>query len=173
MPRRSKRSRTAKEKRDQTHAAAFSKRAAGLPSPDGSDYSAPESNQDMSTTEAECSDNSEAGDREISPMEEIQRLYSVFLPPHLQAKERTRQKRRKIANRRLVYTGDSRTTAWRKDTAQKKAAKGCATLDAFIMRRVSPSSLGWYQAISRAMLIVIRSGSVVFHRSRNLKEILR
>ena len=44
-----------------------------------------------------------------------------------------------MRNRQSVYTGDSRTTAWRKNTAQKKAAEGCKTLDAFISRKVCPS----------------------------------
>jgi hypothetical protein len=132
MPLGSKRSRLAKEKRRHGRAV-FAKRAA---SPD-SDYYAPESSPDaVSTTEAESSDESEADDRAATPVEGLQRLYSVFLPPHLRLKEPTRQKRQKTTNRQSVYTKDSRTTAWRKNTAQRKAAEGCTTLDAFISRKV-------------------------------------
>lgn len=164
MPLGSKRSRNAKQKRDYG-CAAFAKCATSPPSTDESDYSAPESNPDASTTEAEYSNDSEAGDQAVTPVEEIQRLYSVFLPPYLRAKERTRQnlKHRKIANRRSVYTRDSRTTAWQKNAAQKKAAQGCATLDAFIMRRVS-----CYEATKTRHIIEIRSDSIAVHQLRSL-----
>ena len=75
----------------------------------------------------------------VEELQDIQRLYSVFLPSHLQSKEMTREKCQKMRNRQSVYTGDSRTTAWRKNTAQKKAAEGYRTLDAFISRKVCPS----------------------------------
>jgi hypothetical protein len=41
-----------------------------------------------------------------------------------------------MTKRSAVYTKDSRTTAWRKNIAQKKAAKGSMTLDAFVQRKV-------------------------------------
>ena len=66
----------------------------------------------------------------------LQSLYSVDLPPHLRREAKTREKRRKIGNRGAIYTGDSRTTRWRKETARRNAAKGCATLDPFVVRKV-------------------------------------
>ena len=66
----------------------------------------------------------------------LQSLYSVFLPPHLRQEARMQEKRCEISNRPSVYTGDSRTTHWRKETARRNAAKGCASLDTFLVRQV-------------------------------------
>jgi hypothetical protein len=72
--------------------------------------------------------------------EVVQRFYAVFLPPdlRLEAQSESRGKRRKIKNRKHVYTGDSRTSNWRKETARKLAAEGCAVLDPFLTRKVCP-----------------------------------
>jgi hypothetical protein len=77
-----------------------------------------------------------------------QRLDSTFLssssssssPSHLRSEEENgreeEEKGRKMENRKRVYGGDSRTTIWRKNAALKRAAEGCATLDAFVVRKV-------------------------------------
>ena len=70
--------------------------SASVQSLDGSDYSALDNNV---TTEAENSDNSEIDGQAAAPVEElqdIQRLYSVFLPSHLQSKEKTWEKCQKM-----------------------------------------------------------------------------
>jgi len=46
------------------------------------------------------------------------------------------EKRCRTINKLPVYTGSSRTTLWRKNATRKDAAKGCTTLDAFIVRKV-------------------------------------
>ena len=97
MPLGKKRSRTAKQKCHHG-CSAFTKRAtsANAQSLDGSDYSAPDNNV---TTEAENSDNSEMDGQAAAPVEElqdIQHLYSVFLPSHLQSKEKTWEKCQKM-----------------------------------------------------------------------------
>jgi hypothetical protein len=97
------------------------------------DYRPPDDNSDGSTTDTDSKDGTQRDDQVV---EGLQHLYSVFLPPHLQPKESTREKRRKIPNRPAVYTGNSRSTAWRKATEQKKAAEGCAMLNTFIFRKV-------------------------------------
>jgi len=69
----------------------------------------------------------------------LQSLYSLFLPPNLHREARTQEnseKRRKISNRPSKYTGSSRMTLWRKQTARRDAAMGCAMLDTFIVRKV-------------------------------------
>lgn len=140
MPLRSKKSRVAKQKRSHGRAAFRKCAASPPPSPggsEGSDYRAPDNSTDASSTEAGSSNESGTNDQAATPVEGLQRLYSVFLPPHLRPKERIQEKRQKISNRRAVYTGDSRTTNWRKDTDLKNAAKGCKTLDGYVLKGVS------------------------------------
>jgi hypothetical protein len=88
----------------------------------------------------------------------------MFLPPHLWLKEMTGQKRQKVANRPPVYTKDLRTTAWRKNSAQRKAAKGCTTLDAFITKTVCPQIVSDGIDIKHLIAIRLGSGSVALHQ---------
>ena len=168
MPLKSKRSRVARQKRDGR--TAFAKCAISPSSPDHLDYSAPESDPDAASTtepEPESTDESEAGDRLITPVEELQHLFSVFLPLHLRLKEKpskTWQKHQKMQNRPPVYTGESRTTAWRKNTTRRKAAQGCTTLDAFM--RVCSYLKTQFIIL---YLIVIRSGRVALHQPRKAR----
>jgi hypothetical protein len=100
-------------------------------------YRISDSNTDASTDDTDSNNDRGRDDQGAASMEGLQRLYSVFLPPHLKLNEYSREKRQKISRRPAVYTRDSRTTAWRRDVAQKKAAKACGTLDAFVQRKVS------------------------------------
>jgi hypothetical protein len=134
-----RRSRAARKRRRQGHAG-FSKQAS-TPSPDRSVYSLSDDNSDASIIGTDSSNNRGRDDQVTAPVECLQRLYSAFLPSHLQLNEDRRleekhQKRQKVSKRSAVYTRDSRTTAWRRDVAQKKAAEGCSTLDAFVQRKV-------------------------------------
>ena len=105
-------------------------------SPNSSDYHELDDDIDESTTDMESSDERGAQNETEMSVIALQHLNAVFLPPHLLPDEDTRGKHRRIKNRPLVYTRDSRTTAWRRDVAQKKAAQGCTTLDGFIQRKV-------------------------------------
>jgi hypothetical protein len=80
-------------------------------------------------------DTDDTGDNQAvaSAAEGLQRLYAEILPEDLQLNQVNPQKKRR---RQAVYTRDSSTTAWRRKKAQKKAAEGCGTLDAFIQRKV-------------------------------------
>jgi hypothetical protein len=137
MPRKGKRSQTAKKKRDGAHAA-FGKDAARVTSPERSDYHVLDDDSDEAVIYVDSND--DTSDEEVQDsVEAVQRLYSVFNPPEMRLErleEETREKRRKATNRQPVYTGSSRTTLWRKNATLKEAAKGCATLDTFIVRKV-------------------------------------
>ena len=135
MPVVSRRSRVAKSKRRKGHTG-FTKRASA-PSPDTSVYCLSDGNTDTSTVGTDSSNRGGRDNQAAAPVEGLQRLYSVFLPPRLQLKEDGREKRYKISKRSAVYTGRSRTTAWRRGVAQRKAADGCTTLDVFVQRKVS------------------------------------
>jgi hypothetical protein len=134
MPAGNRKSVVAKQKRqdgcNQGHAA-FAKHAARPPSPNGSHYCIVDSKSAMDVD----SGNEKEKEARTSVVE-LQRLYGVFLPCQLQLDDDTREKCRKTKNRLPVYTKESRTMAWRRDVAQKKAAQGCATLDGFIERKV-------------------------------------
>jgi hypothetical protein len=141
MPRKGKRSQTAQKKREGTHAA-FGTGAARVTSPERSNYHASDDDSDEAVIYVDSNDDTSntTSDEEVeNSVEAVQRLYSVFNPPELyleRLEEHTREKRRKTINRQPVYTGSSRTTLWRKNATLKEAAKGCATLDAFIVRKV-------------------------------------
>ena len=134
MPRGSKRSRSAKEKYSREQAV-FVKHSRSLPSLVDSEDEVLNYITDT-TTGSETCDEDERSDNEASsgPIEAVQRLYAVFLPPHLRLEESTRHKRQKLANRSAVYRGNSQTTKWRRRTEWAKAAEGCRTLDAFFMK---------------------------------------
>ena len=138
MPRKGKRSQTAKKKREGAHAA-FGTDAARITSPESSDYNVLDDDSDVAVINVD-SDDDETSEEEVeTSVDAVQRLYSVFLPPQLRLErleDNAREKRRKVANRRPVYTGTSRTTLWRKNATRKDAAQGCATLDTFVMRKV-------------------------------------
>jgi hypothetical protein len=140
MPRKSKRSRTAQQQRENTHARAFGALPARAPSPKGSDIYVLDGESEASTIYVDSSDDRESDDEvgtvEAS-VEALQCLYSVFLPPHLRLEAKTREKRGKTTRRLPLYTKQSRTTAWRRNAAQTNAAKGCASLDGFVVRKVS------------------------------------
>ena len=131
MPIRNKKAQVAKQKRAPGRAK-FTQRA-NTAGEDNDDYRPSDDNSDGSTTDTDRKGGAERDDQVV---EGLRQLYSIFLPPHLRPKESTREKHRKISNRPAVYTGTSRISTWRKDVEQKKAAKGCATLDTFIIRKV-------------------------------------
>jgi len=95
---------------------------------------------DVSTIYIDSSDDGECNDKvetvEAS-VEALQHLYSVFLPPHLCLEAKMRDKHHKITNRLPIYTRELWTTAWRRNIAQMNVAKGCASLDGFVMCKVS------------------------------------
>ena len=164
MPIRGKRLRIAREKHYHG-SATFTKHATSPSSTDDLNYCASEHDPDAaSTTEAESSEDSEAENWKVTPIEGLQRLYSVFLPPHLWLKEMTRQKRKKVANRPPVYTKDSCTTAWQKNSAQRKAAEGCTSFDAFITKTVCSQIVSDGIDIKHLIAIRLRSSSVALHQ---------
>jgi hypothetical protein len=154
MPRISKRSRSAKDKRrngpatfgkqtqpkrsrpaEDTHPntpASSGEDIPSTPSPEGSDHHVSDNNSDASVISVDNSDESEEENDIGMSVELLQRLYAVFLPPHLRPKQNMREECRKTVNRKVVYTGESRTMLWRWKTAQKRAAEGCTTLDTFV-----------------------------------------
>jgi hypothetical protein len=133
MPVRSRRSRGAQKKRHQG-GSGFTKRRASTPSPepDRSVYSISDTNTNASTLDTVSGSERGRGNQAVALMEGLQRLYSVFLPPHLQPNETRRGKRQRVSKRSTVYTRDSKTTAWRRGVAQGKAAEGCTTLDTYV-----------------------------------------
>ncbi len=134
MPISNKRLRTAKNKRDNV-CAAFGKHvtSALLASPGNSDYCVSDNNSVISVRSSE--DEHEESDIELS-VEVLQHFYSIFLPPPLRLEGKTQGECRKAMNTKPVYTGDSRTTRWRKKAALSLAAEECMTLDRFIVRKV-------------------------------------
>jgi len=146
MPLGSKKSRAAKHTRRNARAA-FATPAPHIASPEGSEYIGSDSGSGDSVIDVESGDEQaiQGGNPVESSVEAIQRLYSVFLPPHLRLEEKGREKRQKVTNRKLVYSGFSRTTMWRKETALRHAADGCKTLDAFVVRKVRLLSIKQWQ----------------------------
>ncbi|KAH9954362.1 hypothetical protein BC827DRAFT_1158795 [Russula dissimulans] len=130
MPFRDKKSRIAKQKR-QNAQAAFAKQTS-MPNPNSSDYYVSDSDSNKSVISVE-----EIG--EVHEVDEsvkaLQTLYSVFLPPHLRLEENSQEKHQNVNNWKCVYTGDSWVMNWRKNKAWEHAAKGCMTLNAFITRK--------------------------------------
>jgi hypothetical protein len=106
---------------------------------------------DESATDVDSGDDGERDNEVGTSVVALQRLYAVFLPPHLQLNKDALKKPQKMKNRQLVYTKDSRTTAWRRDLARKKAAQGCATLDGFVQRKVCCSERSLEQSISSSI----------------------
>ena len=131
----SKRSRTAKNKCDNAHAA-FRKCATSAPSLGNSDYCVSDSNSDTSIISVWSSeDEHEGSDIELS-VKVLQCFYLIFLPPLLHMEGKIRGKHRKVMNKRPVYIGDSRMTRWWKKSALSLAAEECTMLDRFIVRKV-------------------------------------
>ena len=124
-----KRSRIARELRHQGRTG-FAKRANAAPTPEGPVYCPSDSDADEQAVDMD-----DIGDDQAiaSDAEGLQRLYADFLPEDLQLNRVHPQNKHK---RPVVYTGDSSTTAWQRKMAQRKAAEGCGTLDAFIQRKV-------------------------------------
>ena len=135
MPLTSKRSNAAKRIRQNTPNG-FAKPTPRTASPEGLEYLVSDNDPDDSGKDAESSDESE-----IQGVEALQRLYSMFLPSHLRLKEKKQEKHQNTKNRKPMYSGDSRTTIWRKGTSLKRAAEGCMMLDAFVVKRVCPLSV--------------------------------
>jgi hypothetical protein len=123
-------------------ARAFGALPTHVPSPnsEGSDIYILNNKSDSSVICVNSSDDRESDDEvetvEAS-VEALQHLYLVFLPPHLCLEAKMRDKHRKLTSRPPVYTGGSQTTAWRRNVAQMNMAKGCASLDGFVMQKVS------------------------------------
>jgi hypothetical protein len=141
MPLASKKSRAAKCTRRNANAT-FAQPAPRAASPGVSEYVPSDSDSGSSGVDPELEGGDELciqGRNAVgASVEVLQRLYSGVLPPHLQVRpeENKRMNRRKMGNRKAVYSGDSRTTIWQRESALKNAANGCMTLDAFIVRKV-------------------------------------
>jgi hypothetical protein len=137
MPCACKWSRNAQQKCERA-STAFGKHMRSEPSQEhsGSEYHASNSDSDASIRVVGCSNEREIDDEVEASAEALQHLYAVFLPPHLCLKAKMGEKRCKVTNRPPRYIGNSWTTIWQKKTAQENAAKGCMTLDAFIVRKV-------------------------------------
>jgi len=110
MPLKSKCSRSAKQKWQNAHAG-FTKHVSSPSSPEGSIYCVLDSSSDTFMISEEESDDNEEVEASV---EALQRLYAVFLPPHLRLKACSPEKLWKIKKQRLVYTGDLQTTRWQK-----------------------------------------------------------
>ena len=138
MPQKGKQSQTAKTKHKGVHAA-FGMDAAQITSLESSDYHVLDDDSDVAVINVDSNDDSTSEEEVETSVDAVQRLYSVFLPPQSRLErleDNTREKRRKVTNRRPVYTGNSRTTLWRKNATHKDAAKGCMTLDTFFVKKV-------------------------------------
>jgi len=111
-----------------------------MPSPEGSNIYVLDNKSDVSTIYIDSSNDREHNDKvetvEAS-VEALQHLYSVFLPSHLHLEAKMQDKHCKITNRLPMYTRELQTTAWRRNIAQMNAAKGCASLDGFVVCKVS------------------------------------
>jgi len=118
----------------------FARHATSLQSEEcsGSEYCITNDSSDASEIDVGSSNNQEGDEEVATSMEALQCLYAVFLPPHLhlEAVAKTHEKRHKILIQMAVYIGDSCTTILQKNTVHKKAANGCTTLDAFIVKKV-------------------------------------
>ena len=134
MPAGSRKSRDAKEKRRRGRSG-FAKQA-HTPSPNTSVYHPSDSDADARTVEISSSNDTGTDEPAAADLEGLQRLYAVFLPQRLRLNEGRREKHQRVSKRSAVYTRESRTTAWRKRVAQKKATEGCTMLDAFVLRKV-------------------------------------
>jgi hypothetical protein len=134
MPHTSKNSRAAKQI-CQNAPTGFAKPTPHTVSPEGLEYVASDNGSDYLGI-VESSDESET-----QGVEALQCLYSVFLSPHLCLKEKGPEKQQHTRKRRLVYTGDSRTSNWQRESTLKCATEGCMTLDAFVVKRVGPLSV--------------------------------
>jgi hypothetical protein len=159
----SKHSRTAQQQCQSTCAGAFGTLPMSMPSPEGSDIYVLDNKLEASTIYINSSDDSKHNNEvemvEAS-VEALQHLYSVFLPPHLHLEANMQDKHCKIANRLPMYTGESWMTAWRRNTAQMNTAKGCASLDGFVVQKVSSWHLKHVQSFS-----FDRRDTVAPHRS--------
>jgi hypothetical protein len=142
MPCPSRCSNIAKLKRQTAHTGFgnHSRHASGWASSE-SEYCVSDNHSDKSIVYLGSSANREEIDNESEEEVEaavgtLQSLYSVFLPPHLCNEAKTQEKRCRIDNRPPMYAGNSWVTCWQKNTAHRNAAKGCATLNTFVMRKV-------------------------------------
>ena len=140
MPLQSKRSRAAKRAHQNARAA-----LATPASPEGSDSEYLGSDDSEIDVESGEESDIREGNGVKSSVEAIQQLYSVFLLSRFRLEEKGREKCQRTANRKAMYRGDSRMTAWRKNTALKRAAEGCKTLDAFVVRKVRLLGVKQYQ----------------------------
>jgi hypothetical protein len=120
----------------------FGKHTPHEPSPEGSEYHPTSNNADEQSSEEEKgNEKGRTGIKES--VNALQQIYAGVLPLHLRAEERSpgRQARRtkkwhKLANRKPVNLGDSCTTKWRWRKALVNAAKGCKSLDSWVVREV-------------------------------------
>ena len=149
MPARNRKSRDAKKKQGGGRTT-FAMHGARPPSPNTSDYCPTMSDDlaDESPSDVDSSDDRGCDNDAVTSVAALQRLYSIFLPPHLRRNQGPRQghlqlnqgthlgKCRKIKNRLPIYTGESQMMAWQRGVVRTKAAHGCGMLDAFIQRKV-------------------------------------
>lgn len=167
MPRASQRSEAAKLKRQSAHNA-FGKRSRCDLSPERSEYCISDSSSNDSIeclgSNINRDETEDESEKEVeAAIVTVQSLYSWLLPPHLRRERKTPamqetpempempetpetpsppsppKNRRRIGHRGAIYTGNSRTSVWRKEAAHRNAAKSCATLDPYVVRKVCKS----------------------------------
>lgn len=106
---------------------------------------ASDSGSDGSMYEKSSSEGDESDEEVRVDAEEVvgtlHNLFPIFLPAKLRSaissiKAAVQVKKRKRADRPAVYTGESRTTAWRKSQFNKKAAAGCKKLESFFVSQM-------------------------------------
>ena len=176
MPARGRNARDAKWRREEGRAqgrTGFAKHNLMPSSPNASDY-CPSSSDDAveSDSDSDSSDDQGAVNRAAMSVVAMQRIYSVFLPPHLRPKDleaKPREKRSKAANKRAVYSLHSRTTIYRRKVKLRKAAKGSEPLETYgfvLQKKVGSLS----QMIPKAKyLIANRRDSAAPHRLEEIQ----
>jgi hypothetical protein len=140
MPRPTKASAQAKAKR-QSSRSTFTHVENNI-SENGSMYN--DSGEEQTCSESD--EDTETGDA-LECITSLQRLYAVFLPPHLKQQNPVssclcgniltycliylQAKKAKVSNRGVIYRKDSRTSNWRKRKHWTEASKGCQKVDSF------------------------------------------
>ena len=109
MPRKGKRSQTAKKKCEGVRAA-FVKHAARITDLESPDYHVLDDDSDEAVIYVDSSSDTTSEEDVETSVEAVQHLYSMFEPPQSHPEcleEGTCSKRRKTTNRQPVYTGSS------------------------------------------------------------------
>jgi hypothetical protein len=125
-------------------------------SPEGSEYvvSDNSSNNSMIYLESSNKSNKLGGDElsgkvvsSVKIVKTLQKLYLVFLPSYVSLEDskadNEQNKCKKTKNRKAVYTGESRTSVWQRESQLRHGAANSMTLDEWVVKtlcQVHPSS---------------------------------